>query len=167
MPAPSAGEYVKTRNIPTMHTTEYIDHIRHSGVVEAVDNARRTVLVKLDEEGECGACPAARLCSASRDDGARSIEIPTQRPERFRRGMEVEVIGTEQMHRKAIMLATVLPCIALVAVMVAIYALTGSQPASALGGLGATMFFFTLLYLCRNRIAHEFNFTIEPLRRSE
>lgn len=64
------------------------------------------------------------------------------------------------MHRKAIMYATVLPCIALVAVMVAVYLLTLNQLAAALSGIGVMILFFFILWCSRNKIAHEFCFTI-------
>ena len=74
--------------------------------------------------------------------------------------------GTEQMHHKAIMYATVLPCAFLVAVMVAVYLITFNQLAAALSGLGVTILFYVILWACRNKIAHEFVFSIvgEPER---
>ena len=62
------------------------------------------------------------------------------------------------------MIATVIPSIALVAVMVIIYMLTADQTVAALGGIGSMIFFFVMLYLFRNRIAHEFSFTIKPCK---
>ena len=64
------------------------------------------------------------------------------------------------MHRKAIFLATLFPCIILVAVMAAVFILTGSQGIAAVTGLAAMLLFFLILFLCRNKIAHEFQFQI-------
>ncbi|MBD5200548.1 MAG: SoxR reducing system RseC family protein [Bacteroidales bacterium] len=137
---------------------DVIDHISHRAVVTAVDASAAKVSVSIIDAGECDACPAARLCSAanSRD----SLTITTQDAASFRPGENVEIRGTEQMHRKAIFLATLFPCIILVAVMAAVFILTGSQGIAAVTGLAAMLLFFLILFLCRNKIAHEFQFQI-------
>ncbi len=135
--------------------------ITHTGTVTAADAARGTLTVRLDEEGECGGCPAAKICSAP---GSKSREVSVQAgralASTLKPGARVTLAGTEMMHRRAIMLATVIPCLALIAVMTGVYLLTLSQTAAALSGLGAMVLFFGALYLCRNRIAHEFVFRV-------
>lgn len=139
--------------------TESIEHIDHDGVVVAADNARKFVKVRLTDNDDCAGCPAATLCAASGDD-SNEIIISTPCPEAFRKGDIVTVRGTEKMHRKAVVYATVFPCIILVAVMVAVYLLTFNQLAAALSGLGVMFLMFFLLWILRDRIAHEFSFTI-------
>ncbi len=139
--------------------TDIIEHIDHHGIVASVDPAYDKVTVRIDDRDECGTCPAANLCTGGRE-ASGLITVTTPHASSFRKGDEVIVRGTEQMHRKAIMLATVLPCIALVAVMVAVYILTANQLAAAVCGLTVTVFFFVILFVFRNRIAHEFNFSI-------
>lgn len=140
--------------------TEYIDSIEHTATVVKCDGQNRRITVRIDTDGECGACPAARLCAAASKDG-RTVSVPMPRRGRQPKpGDRVTVRGTERMHRRAIMLATVLPCIALVAVMTLVYVLTFSQAAAALSGIGAMTLFFLLLYLCRNRVEHEFEFEV-------
>ena len=147
-----------------MSHTEYIDSISHEGMVVRADLRIGTVKVKLsDDEEECGSCPAASLCTISGKKGKDVIEIACAHPERFHTGERVRVVGTERMHRKAIILATVIPCAVMLGVMICVYLLTASQLAAALGGLGATAFFFVLLYLMRDRVRHEFTFDIEKL----
>lgn len=148
--------------------TEYTDYIEHPAVVVDTDVRRGILKVRVDDSGECGGCPAARLCSlASVGDAEKKsglLDIRVRDVSAFRKGDKVTVRGTERMHRRAIMLATVFPSVALVAVMTAIFLLTSDQLAAALGGLGATVFFFALLYVCRNRIAHEFSFEVKDRR---
>lgn len=155
-----------------MMDTQYTDYIDHPAVVEEVDGSRGVIRVRVDDGGDCACCPAARLCgvpSSSAKDGGKGsgpIDVPVCNPSAYHRGDRVTVRGTERMHRRAIMLATVFPSLALVAVMTAIYLLTGNQLAAALGGIGVTIIFFLLLYAGRNRIAHEFTFhVVEPPRR--
>lgn len=140
-------------------STEPTDHIDHIATVVSVDPATHTAKVRIKADDDCGSCPAARLCKAASGKG-NTVEIHPADTAGLRPGQNVTVRGTEMMHRRAIMLATVIPSILLVAAMTVIFLLTGSQPAAALGGVGVMIFFFTLLYLLRNRIAHEFTFKI-------
>lgn len=148
-----------TKKQPPKGASEYIDH---HAIVEDVDTANDSVTVRIDNSSECGECPAASLCAGGGDTSGKLI-IKTHHAASFRKGEEVIVRGTEQMHYKAVMLATVIPCIALVAVMLAVYLISGDQLTAALAGLCATVFFFLMLYLMRNKIAHEFSFTIMKL----
>lgn len=142
-----------------MPASGHHSYIDHKGVVERVDSASGSIVVRISDEAECSECPAAVLCGSTGGKG-HTIKVETPHASSYRKGDLVTVRGTEQMHHKAITIATVLPCIALVAVMTAIYLLTASQLAAALGGLAATVIFFVLLYLFRNKIAHEFIFRI-------
>ncbi len=138
---------------------DILDHIDHHAVVEKVDMKASTVTVRLtgDEGRECMECPAATLCGAN---GKELLEVTTPQAASYHPGDRVIITGTEQMHRKAIMLATVIPCIALVVVMVGVYLLTLNQLLAALCGIGATLAFYLLIYLAKDNIAHEFNFSI-------
>ena len=141
-----------------MPKNEKIEYIEHDATVESVDASVNLVTVVINDQEECGSCPAATLCSGGKGDN--KVTVRTPHASSYAKGEEVIIRGTEQMHHRAVMLATVIPCIALVAVMTAIYLLTFNQLAAALGGLAATMFFFVMLYLFRNRLAHEFTFQI-------
>lgn len=138
---------------------ELIDHIDHQAIVVATDPQHGSVTVRVDDSGECGSCPAAALCGAN-GNSSNTVEIMTREAASLKKGDIVTVRGTERMHRKAVMYATVLPCIALVAVMVAVFLLTGNQVLAALCGLGAMIIFFFILWAARNRVAHEFCFEI-------
>ena len=143
---------------------EYIEYIDDEAVVERVDAARGTLKVRMLDGGDCSACPAAKLCSVAKSDD-KSLEVAVERPGDFKKGDIVVLRGSERLHRKAIMYATVLPCLVLVALMVLVYLLTGDQLSAALSGVGAMVAFYLVLYLMRNRMAHEFRFTVEKRER--
>lgn len=140
-----------------MKTEEYIECIEHDGVVQHVDGPLGIVKVAVSDDEGCGECPAAAVCSARNKS---VIEVHTSDARSYRPGDRVIVSGEERMHPKALMLATVLPCIALVVIMVAVYIATADQLTAVLCGLGATVFFYFILYLCRYHIARQFTFTI-------
>lgn len=135
-----------------------IEYIEHDAVVTGVDSSRNQITVRLTDTAECGGCPAAKVCSGMKD--TQKIVIPVKNADSFKKGEVVIVRGTEQMHRKAIMLATFIPCVCLIAIMTTIFLLTGNQLTAALGGLASMVVFFLLLYLFRNKVAHEFVFTV-------
>lgn len=142
-----------------MSNTELTDYIDHQAIVETVNKEAHSITVRIDDKEECGECPASKFCG-SNGQPSNKVIINADNVDQYRKGDIITIRGTEQMHRKAVMYATVLPCIALVAVMVGIYLLTGNQLTAALCGIGVTILFYILIYICRNRIAHEFTFTI-------
>lgn len=138
---------------------EEIEYIEHEGRVTATDPEKRTVTVSLLDEADCGECPAHKLCNNFTPE-KNTVTITVADPEEFIVGEFVKVRGSERLHRKAIMIATVVPSVALVAVMIGLYLLTANQLVACLGGLGAMVVFFGGLYLMRNKLAHEFTFEV-------
>ena len=138
---------------------EEIEYIDHNGRITSIDTIKKTVSVTLLEEADCGECPAGKLCSNFTPD-KNKVVVAVAHPEDYKVGEFVAVRGSERLHRKAIMLVTVIPSLALIIVMIGIYLLTGSQLASCLSALGAMILFFFGLYMIRHRLAHEFVFEI-------
>lgn len=145
---------------------EEIEYIDHNGRITAIDPEKNTVTVTLLEEADCGGCPAGKLCSNFTPD-KNVVTVGVADPEAYEVGEFVAVRGTERLHRKAIMIVTVIPSIALMAVMIGLYLLTGSQLVACLGGIGAMLIFFFGLYLMRHQLAHEFVFEIIRLPEKE
>ena len=146
-------------------TTEYIEH---SAIIKKIDTDHNLVWVRIDDPEECGDCPASKLCQ-SRGEPSNLVSVKVTDTRRYKVDDIVTVRGTERMHHKAIMYATVFPCIILIATMVGIYLLTDNQLAAALSGIGMTGIFYLILWLFRNKIAHEFTFTLvgQPERTGE
>lgn len=136
-----------------------IEYIEHEGRVKSVDPQKGTVTVSLTEEADCGECPAGKLCNNFAPD-KNLVEIAVGNPSDYKEGEFVKVRASERLHRKAIMIATVVPTLALLVVMIGIYLLTGSQVAACVSGLGTMVVFFGGLYLLRHHLAHEFVFEI-------
>lgn len=136
------------------------DHIDHEATVMSIHAAHDLVLVKLGDRSNCNACAAAKICAQTTDAHPATISVWCRDAAKYHIGQRVLLRGTERMHRRAIMLATVLPCICLIAVMTIVYLLTFNQLAAALSGLGSMFVFFGIIWLARNRVAHEFSFSI-------
>lgn len=141
---------------------ETIDYIDHQVMVRSVDAGRGIVTVELAEATTCSGCAAASICNP-RGKKMETFEVAVAHPEAYHVGERVLMRGTAMMHRKAITIATVVPSVALIVVMVLIYVLTANQGVAAVGGLGSMVFFFVLLWLFRDRLAKEFTFQLIPL----
>lgn len=139
--------------------SEVIEYIDHRGRITAINREKGTVTVSLIEEADCGECPAGKMCNNFLPD-KNILEIAVENPSAYKIGDFVEVRASERLHRKAIIIVTVIPSLALLAVMIGLYLLTGSQLTACLSGLGAMIVFFFGLYLMRNKLAHEFVFEI-------
>lgn len=141
-----------------------IEYIEHQGRITRIDASKKIVMVALEEQADCGECPAGKLCENFSPD-RNVVKVPVADVSPFKTGDFVMVRGTERLHRKAIMLVTVIPTIALIVVMIGIYLLTGSQLAACLSSLGAMIFFFIALFMMRNKLAHEFVFEIHKIEK--
>lgn len=139
--------------------TSLSESIRHKAEIIHTLPAKG-IKVKIIQDGGCSGCAAAKICGAAQGDSSPEIFIPISNTEPFRKGMIVEVEGSEQLHRKAIRLATVYPTIAIIAVMTAVYLITGNQLVAALSALTTMLMFFILLWISRNKLRREFAFKI-------
>lgn len=139
--------------------SQEVEYIDHQGRIKAINPEKGTVTVSLLEEADCGECPAGKLCSNFLPD-KNVVEVNVSDPGAYSVGEFVTVRGTERLHRKAVMLITVIPSLALIAVMIGIYLLTGSEVAACVSAIGAMIVFFLGLYLMRHKLAHEFTFEL-------
>ncbi|MDE5773291.1 MAG: SoxR reducing system RseC family protein [Muribaculaceae bacterium] len=138
-----------------------VDYIDHKAIIDRIDSGAGQLTLRLSTIPECEGCAAARLCNPSGEQTTTFVvKVPNVKS--YRVGETVTLRGTEQLHHKAILIATVIPSIALIVVMIVIYYMTGSEGAAASAGLGSMLLFFLLLYLSRNRLAHEFSFEVIP-----
>lgn len=135
--------------------------ITHTGVIGRIDNTTRSIGVSINDNKEnCSSCPVIAVCSAGKNSNI--IEITVDDISQFRVGQTVNVTATEKMHKRAITLLTFLPCVALIATMVAIFLILHDELIAVLSGLGMTVAFFLILFIFRNRIAKDYNFIITP-----
>lgn len=133
------------------------ESITHRAEIIAIEPGKNVTLRILGSK-ECGGCPAAALCGTS--GSTNEIVIPTQSTASYHIGQQVKIEGSEQLHRRAIRIATVYPTIAIIAVMTLVYLCTGNQAAAALAALATMLAFFIILWACRNKLAREFTFRI-------
>lgn len=136
------------------------DYIEHRGVIRAIDPREGILTVEVTDGGDCQGCAAAKLCGKSSSHSSTMLKVDVEYPSYFYVGQKVTLHGSETLHRRAIVLATVVPCVLLVGAMVMVYLLSGSQLVACLSALAAVVIFFVLLWVYRDKIDRDFSFTI-------
>ncbi|MBD5226604.1 MAG: SoxR reducing system RseC family protein [Bacteroides sp.] len=144
-----------------MEANEPIDHI---AVIKAFPSPGIADVV-MSDSGQCDSCAAAKLCHHGVGPEKTVLSVSVAPGLELKVGDKVVVRGTEAIHRRAIMLATVIPCLGLVAVMAIVFILTLSSGLAALAGFGAMILFFLLLFVFRDKLAREFRFSV--VRKAE
>ncbi|MDE6400265.1 MAG: SoxR reducing system RseC family protein [Muribaculaceae bacterium] len=142
-----------------MDNRDTIEYIDHKAIVVSTDPPHNIVRVRIDDSGECGNCPAATLCNAG-NSTTNVLEISTRKAFLYNINDIVTVRGTERLHRKAILFGTVAPTLSMIVIMVMTYFITGNQFISAILGIADMLVFFALLWSARDKVAHEFKFSI-------
>lgn len=143
-----------------------IDEMLHTGSVLRLLSPGK-VRVKIADASQCGTCAAASLCSMGSKKQGTELDVSVPASLQVGVGDKVEIAGTEQLHKKAIRLATLYPTLAILAVMIGVYLLTGNQLAAAFSGIGTMILFFVTLWLFRNKIEHEFSFSVKRVIRKD
>ncbi|MDE6795432.1 MAG: SoxR reducing system RseC family protein [Muribaculaceae bacterium] len=142
-----------------MEKSTTIDHIDHWAEVVSVSIAQKSLEVRILGEVNCQSCPAEALCQLSPKQD-KSIKIPTPLVSKFKPGDNVIIRGVETLPKKFMLVSTILPCIILITSMVIVYLLTLNQALALIWGIGITLILCILLWSSRNRVTHEFVFSI-------
>lgn len=131
--------------------------IRHQGVVDSVDG--QTVIVRITQSSACGGCQARNICRAA-ESKDKLVEVHTADAHTFVKGQAVTVAGAESLGMKAVAFAFGLPLLLLVAALVTVIAVTGSEKMAAIAALGILVPYYVVLFLLRDRIKKDFQFSI-------
>ncbi len=142
-----------------MENSETLDYIEHPAIVVAVSKDKRTIDARLLGKIDCDSCPAANVCELSKSSN-KTFKIVTPLAPQLKVGDKITVKGVETLPHIFLVVATVLPCIILIASMVIIFLLTFNQVLALSCGIGITLIIFILIWSSRNRVAHEFQFSV-------
>jgi len=132
--------------------------IRHPGVVEKIDGKRITV--RILPQQACSACHSKASCGISGDE-EKFIEVQTPFGSTVLPGEQVLVSLKLESGFKALLLGYIFPLILLVAVLFALYYLSGSEGLAALSSLITLILYYGLLYAFRGKLQRKFTFGLE------
>lgn len=134
--------------------------IRHRGRVCAI--TQEGVKVEILNKSMCAACHARSLCSLG-DEQIKTVSVKYCDSSMFSIGEEVEVVMRQTMGLKAVLFSYVYPLIILMILLLSLPRLDINELFSALLAVLAVAAYYLILYLCRDRIAKSFIFTIAKL----
>ena len=117
------------------------------------------VRVAIEVNEACGSCASRKACAMGQSE-QREITIFTADAADYSVGEVVDVAAKQSLGVVAVLLCYVLPLVVLVAALAMAVTLGVSEGLSALLSLGATLLYYAVLYLFRNRISKRIIFTI-------
>lgn len=133
--------------------------ISHSGIVESIEDG--CVKVRIVQTSACAACKVAGYCNAAESKEKIVDVFGDATAKELAVGQQVTVTTSGQVAAKALMWGFGLPFVVMVAVLVLVLWLTGSEGKAALSGLAALVPYYILLWLLRNRMRQQLAFSIE------
>lgn len=133
--------------------------ISHSGIVESIEDG--CVKVRIVQTSACAACKVAGYCNAAESKEKIVDVFGDATAKELVVGQQVTVTTSGQVAAKALMWGFGLPFVLMVAVLVLVLWLTGSEGKAALSGLAALVPYYILLWLLRNRMRQQLAFSIE------
>ena len=133
--------------------------ISHSGIVESIEDG--CVKVRIVQTSACAACKVAGYCNAAESKEKIVDVFGDATAKELAVGQQVTVTTSGQVAAKALMWGFGLPFVLMVAVLVLVLWLTGSEGKAALSGLAVLVPYYILLWLLRNRMRQQLAFSIE------
>lgn len=137
--------------------------IDHTGVIESIRGD--IVRVCIEQRSACSGCKVASQCNAS-EHRVRTIDVrcPRGGAAAWRVGQHVRVTlpATTALH--ALLLSFGLALAVMMAVMIAVWSLSGgNETLAAVCALGSLAPYYLLVYLFRDRIGRKVNFGLQRL----
>lgn len=133
------------------------DAVRHAGVVS--DISGNIVCVTILQFSACSSCQARNLCRIS-ESKEKTVQVTVDDPDAYSLGQQVVVMGSEKQGMKAVLMAFGIPLVLLMAGLVTVLAVWSDEKLAALVCLAVLVPYYLVLFLCRDRIRKEFQFTI-------
>lgn len=132
--------------------------IRHSGIVDQVDDG--CVRVRILQSSACSGCKVASHCNAA-ETKEKLVEVMDADTSSYRVGDHVMVVTDAVVGFRASFYGYLLPLVVMVAALVVVAAVSGSEGAAALSALGVLIPYYIILYLLRNKLKSKLSFSIE------
>ena len=126
-------------------------------MVRSVEQGVVRVAIEVNEA--CGSCASRKACSMGKSE-KREITVYTTDACNYTVGEQVEVGAKQSLGVMAVFLCYVVPLIVLIVALAMAVGCGVAEGISAFVSLGATLLYYAVLYLFRNRISKRIIFTI-------
>ena len=134
------------------------DTISHEGIVTKISDDE--LEIKILAQSACAACHAKSACGMG-EQAEKFLTVPKPKGKDFAINQRVNVRMAVGQGNKAAVLAYLIPIILLVAVLFVCLGLGLSEGLSALISIDALIPYYIVLYLRRDKLKQQFEYTIE------
>jgi len=131
--------------------------IRHEGIVESVGT--ESCSVRILQATACSSCSARQLCRSS-ESKEKLIEVRGHYPT-LHVGDSVTLTGSVRQGLRASLLAYIVPLILMLVALFIVTRLYG-EAAGALAALLVLMLYYGVLYMMKDKLGKEFEFSLTP-----
>ena len=132
--------------------------ISHEGVVTKITDDE--LEIKILAQSACAACHAKSACGMG-EQSEKILTVPRPRDKEFTLNQKVNVKMAIGQGNKAAILAYLIPVILLLAVLFVCLGLGMKEGWAALVSIVALIPYYIVLYLRRNKLKNQFEYTIE------
>ena len=132
--------------------------ISHSGVIESIDD--NCVHVRIVQTSACAACKVSSYCNAA-ESKEKIVDVYCGNSTHYCTGQQVTVSTSGSVAFRALLWGFGVPFIILVAVLLLVLLLTGSEGLAALSAIVALGPYYGLLWLFREKMREQLAFVIE------
>ena len=132
--------------------------ISHEGIVTKITDDE--LEIKILAQSACAACHAKSACGMG-EQSEKILTVPRPRDKEFTLNQKVNVKMAIGQGNKAAILAYLIPVILLLAVLFVCLGLGMKEGWAALVSIVALIPYYIVLYLRRNKLKNQFEYTIE------
>ena len=132
--------------------------ISHEGVISKITDDE--LEIKILAQSACAACHAKSACGMG-EQAEKILTVPRPKGKDFAIGQKVNVRMAIGQGNKAAVLAYLIPILLLLAVLFACLGLGVNEGLSALISIVALVPYYIVLYLKRDKLRKQFDYTIE------
>ena len=133
--------------------------IEHKGRIESIHGNK--IDINFIAVSGCASCQLKGVCSTS-DLQEKRVEV-FDYTNQFTVGEEVNVVLKQSLGFRALFLGYVLPFLLVLSVLIILTFITNNEAVSGIGALSVLVPYYLILYLLRNKIQKQFNFSIKKI----
>ena len=146
-------------SLQPLYSMDMDEPIRHEGIVLSITGNKAHV--EIVQTSACSACKARSMCMSSE---SQQKQMNVEMLEPMQAGDRVEVQVGERLAWKAVLLAYILPFIAMMAVIAVLnFATDWSEAVIGTLSLCSIALYYIVLSLFKNRLQKQFRFTARKL----
>lgn len=132
--------------------------ISHAAIIESIED--NCVHVRIVQTSACAACKVSGYCNAA-ESKEKIVDVFCEDTARYHVGQEVTVSTSGRVAVRALLWGFGVPFVILLAMLLAVLGVTGSEGKAALFSVLALMPYYGVLWLFRDKMREQLAFAIE------